>query len=47
MQGVPYCITVQAARAAVEAIEALKHGTVEVRSLQEFHAELTAARRSS
>src|SRR5262249_28622529 len=39
MQGVPYCITVQAARAAVEAIEALTKGPVEVRSLQEFHAK--------
>ncbi len=40
MQGVPYFITMQAAHAAVEAIEALTKGAVQVRTLQEFHAEM-------
>jgi carbamoyl-phosphate synthase large subunit len=50
MQGVPYCITMQAAHAAVEAIEALTKAPVEVRTLQEFHAEMAgdlAAHRSA
>ena len=37
MHGVPYCVTMEAARAAVEAIEALKSRPFEVRTLQEFH----------
>jgi carbamoyl-phosphate synthase large subunit len=36
MHGIPYCITLKAARAAVEAIEASQKGGVEVRPLQSF-----------
>ncbi len=39
MHGIPYCITLEAARAAVEAIEAGREGTMEVRTLQEYHAD--------
>ena len=35
---IPYTTTMSAARAALEAIRALKRGELEVRSLQEFHA---------
>ena len=35
---IPYTTTLSAARAALEAIRALKRGELEVRSLQEFHA---------
>ena len=38
MHGVPYCVTIEAARAAVDAIEALRRQPIEVRTLQEFHA---------
>ncbi len=37
MHGIPYCVTMEAARAAVEAIEALQARPFEVRTLQEFH----------
>ncbi len=37
---IPYTTTMSAARAALEAIRALKRGELEVRSLQEFHAGL-------
>ena len=37
MHGIPYCVTLEAARAAVEAIVALRAGSVEVRTLQEYH----------
>ncbi len=37
MHGVPYCVTLEAARAAVEAIEALKAHPFEVKTLQEYH----------
>ena len=37
MHGIPYCVTMEAARAAVEAIEALKAKPFEVRTLQEYH----------
>ncbi len=36
MHGLPYYTTVQAARMAVEALEALKKGPLEVRALQEY-----------
>ena len=38
---IPYTTTLSAARAALEAIRALKGGELEVRSLQEFHAGIT------
>ena len=38
MHGVPYCVTLEAARAAVDAIEALQRGPAEVRTIQEYHA---------
>ncbi|MGY1637386.1 carbamoyl-phosphate synthase large subunit [Geodermatophilus sp. SYSU D00742] len=41
--GIPSITTVQGLAAAVQGIEALRHGDVGVRSLQEVHAALTAA----
>ncbi|MFE4535978.1 carbamoyl-phosphate synthase large subunit [Streptomyces scopuliridis] len=43
-RGVPCLTTVQALAAAVQGIDALKHGEVGVRSLQEHAGHLTAAR---
>jgi carbamoyl-phosphate synthase large subunit len=40
---IPYTTTLSAARAALEAIRALKRGELEVKSLQEFHANRPAA----
>ena len=37
MHGIPYCVTMEAALAAVDAIEALQKAAMDVRSLQEFH----------
>jgi len=37
MHGIPYCVTLEAALAAVDAIEALRRAPVEVRPLQEYH----------
>jgi carbamoyl-phosphate synthase large subunit len=37
MHGIPYCVTLEAARAVVDAILALRAGSVEVRPLQEYH----------
>jgi carbamoyl-phosphate synthase large subunit len=42
MHGVPYFTTLAAARAAVGAIEAMRQGPLEVRSLQEYHSDLGA-----
>ena len=39
--GVPYTTTLSAASAAVQAIRAMREGQVQVRSLQEWHAETT------
>jgi carbamoyl-phosphate synthase large subunit len=47
MHGVPYFTTLAAARAAVGAIDAMRQGPLEVRSLQEYHADLgTGARQA-
>ena len=43
-RGVPCITTIQGAAAAVQGIEALVRGDIGVRSLQEHHAVLTAAR---
>jgi hypothetical protein len=37
--GIPYFTTMAAAQAAVEAIQALQHGTLRVKALQEYHGE--------
>jgi carbamoyl-phosphate synthase large subunit len=44
--GVPCITTVQGMAAAVQAVEALREGSIGVRSLQEVHADLTAAQRA-
>jgi carbamoyl-phosphate synthase large subunit len=40
--GIPYFTTIQAAQAAVAGIEAMKKTSMEVRSLQEYHSEMSA-----
>ena len=40
--GIPYFTTIQAAQAAVAGIEAMKKTAMEVRSLQEYHSEMSA-----
>ena len=42
--GIPCVTTVQGAAAAVQGIEAVRNGTIEVRSLQELHTSLTDER---
>ncbi|HWR21104.1 MAG TPA: hypothetical protein VN444_04495, partial [Verrucomicrobiae bacterium] len=37
--GIPYFTTMAAACAAVEAIQAMRHGKLRVQALQEYHAE--------
>ncbi|MHB1845923.1 MAG: carbamoyl-phosphate synthase large subunit [Deltaproteobacteria bacterium] len=37
MHGIPYCVTLEAALAAVDAIEALQKGPMDVTALQDFH----------
>jgi carbamoyl-phosphate synthase large subunit len=39
LRGVPYFTTAAAARAACEAIQALRNATIGVRSLQEIHPD--------
>ncbi len=43
-RGIPCVTTVQGAAAAVQGVEAMKQGSIGVRSLQEAHAALTKAR---
>ena len=44
-QNVPYCTTLQGAFAAVKGIHALRQGTPEVRSLQEYHERVQGSNR--
>ncbi len=41
--GIPYFTTIQAAQAAVSGIEAMKKTSMEVRSLQEYHAAMSVS----
>jgi len=41
--GIPYFTTMAAAHAAVEAIQALQHGTLRVKALQEYHSDAGCA----
>ncbi|MBZ0169523.1 carbamoyl phosphate synthase large subunit [Candidatus Methylomirabilis lanthanidiphila] len=45
--GIPYFTTMAAARAAVEAIQAMRHGKLRVKALQEYHGEEFNVQRST